>query len=296
MKTLQKNSLRGKLPAALVVCLTGLVLLLPRHSIAQSVTLTNLGSTAIVDLGGSDGLNSWTVDTSPASQVDSEWFYYSVNGGPVQPINSLGSLSYTVTGNNVLDANYHNSQLSIGIEFTLAGSGSGSGSADLSANNVTATSMSSGTLASLKIYEYANFNLLQSYDNSINISQGSSGPPFFTPQGYNGVTQNSGATALTEAINNPNADFAEAGQALGVLGDVTSGGNLNDNLSYGPIAGQNVAWAFEWSYQNVAPGDIENVLEDQTLSIANVPEPTSMALIALGLGACGFKFARRRLS
>jgi hypothetical protein len=297
MKTLHKNSSWGGHQSLLASCLAGLaLLLLPHNGLAQSVTLTNGGSTATVDLGSSTGLDSWMVDTSPVNQLDSEWFYYSINGGTAQAINSLGLVGYTVTGGNVLTATYANSQLSISIGYTLAGSGSGSGSADLTANNVTAISGSSATLANLNIYEYANFNLLQSFDNGITISQASSGPPFFIPGGYDGVSQSSGATALTETINSPFANFAEAGINSTVLSDILSGGNLSGPLSFSPTPGDNVAWGLEWTYQNVGPNSQENVIQDQTLGVSNVPEPSSLALLALGLGACGFKFARRRQS
>jgi hypothetical protein len=281
----------GRRRASLVAGLAiAALLFLPGHSFAQA-TLRNGGSTVTVDLNGSDGVNSWTVDTSPTvSQLNSQWFYYSVNGATPQAINTLGNLNYSVANNNVLTATYDNGTVAIGITYTLQGSGSGSGAGDI-LDSITATNVSSGALTSLRVFEYANFDLLQSGNNSIGISQGNTGPPSFTPSGYNGVNQMSGSTAITEAIDNPSADFAEAGTATGVLGDVTSGPDLSGPLSVGPGDG-NVAWAFEWSYQNVASGAMENVLEDQTLEIQTVPEPSTVAMIALGGSAFGL--ARRR--
>jgi len=269
--------------------------LLPGHGIAQTANLSNGGSAMTVDLTGNDGVNSWTVDTSPVNQLDSEWFYYSINGGAAQPINSLGLVpgSDTVTGGNVLSATYNNGSISVQIGFTLSGSGSGSGQAALTANLLTVTSTSD--LTSLNVYEYANFNLLQSYDNGISISPSyTAPPPFGTLLGYNGIQQTSGSTALSETIGSPLAEFAEAGTTTQILNDITAGGNLTGPVSVTATPDTDVAWGLEWSYQGIAANQMETVLQNQTLSIATVPEPSSIAMIALGLGACGF--LRRRQS
>jgi len=269
------------------------LLLLPGHGIAQSITLTNGGSSATIDLGGSDGMNNWEVDTDPGvNQLSSQWFYYSVNGSQVESIDTIGGLTYSVTGGDILDATYSDSLVTITVQYSLQGAGSGSGNADILSDTATATSVSS--LSNLKVFEYANFDLLgNGNNNSISISPAYGGPPLFPFEGYGGVSQMNGATALSETIDSPYANFAEAGTAGGVLGDVKAGStqDLNDNLSEG-MGNNDVAWALEWSYQNVASGTTENVLQDQQLSIGPVPEPSTFALIALGLGAIA-SFRRR---
>lgn len=286
MKTLQKVCRNSK--CQLSLCLTIACLLLsPNFGTAQTVTLNNNGSQASVDLSNGGGMDNWsvTLNNQYENQLNQQWFWYSIGNGPAQAINTIGGLQYSVSGaNSILTASYQNGEIGVSIQYQLNGSGYNSGGADMS-ESITVVNMGS-TNYNLKFYQYSNFNLLGSGNNSISIDGG--------PGAYTGISQTTAGNGngILEVIDSPLANFAEAGNAGmgGVLGDVASGNDLNGNLTAGP---GNVAWAFEWS-QAVDPGidNAVNIFKDKNLSIQPVPEPSTIALVALGVGA--FAVARRR--
>lgn len=280
MKIQQNGFPGGKVFLSAGLAVSGM-LLLPGHGNAQNVTLSNNGSVANVNLSGTGaGMNSWSVPGLGQSQLNLQWFYYSIGGGAVQAINAIGTPTYSQANPGSLNVTYANSQVSISVQYTL--DGTGTGSADIT-ESIAADNLSSSSF-NLNLFEYSNFNLLQSGNNSVTVFADPAGG------GYNFVRQTSGSTAIQEGITSPDANFAEAGIAAPTLTAVTSGSNLNNNLSAGP---GNVAWAFEWD-PNIGAGQEFDIFKDKSLSIAMVPEPSSVALMALALGACAW--VRRRQS
>jgi hypothetical protein len=258
------------------------MLLLPGQSIAQIVTLTDAGSTATIDLGSSAGMNSWTVNGQ--NQLNQQWFWYRTDGGIAQPINTIGGLQYQITGNNKLDAFYQNNQLNFEIIYTLIGGGINSGNANMT-EQIMAINQSSSAL-DLNFYQYSNFNLLGVANDNVQI--------FGSPGDYNFVRQWNGSTAIQEAINSPSASAAAAAlynQTLNEL-NTTPGLNLNGPLAAGP---GNVTWALQWSQTLDANGGEFDLTKEKSLSISVVPEPPTVAIIAMGAGALGLAL-RRKLS
>lgn len=260
------------------------MLLLPGRGIAQTVTLTDGGSAATIDLTSGAGMNNWNV--LGQNQLMQQWFWYQTDGGVAKPINTIGVPQSLVTGNNMLDVIYQNSQLSIEVVYSLTGGGVGSGTADM-IENIYAMNLS-GSQITLNLFEYSYFDLLQSGNNSVNIFGSPSPGP-----GYNYVQQNSGSTAIQEAITSPNANHAEAAYFNQTLNALNTQANLvlNDNPSAGP---GNVTWAFQWT-QTIDAGQEFDVFKDKNLSITMVPEPGTAALAVLG-GLCLAGCLRRRHS
>ena len=262
------------------------MLLLPGNGIAQIVTMNDGGSSATIDLGSSAGMNNWSV--LGQNQLNQQWFWYrTTDNGVAQPINTIGGLTYNTYGINgtinEVVATYQNSQLSIEIDYILSGGGVGSGNAYLT-ETIMAVNKDTGNPLHLNFYEYSNFNLLQSGNNSVSV--------FGAPGGYSHVTQTSGSTDLTEAIVSPNANFAEAANFNQTLNELNTqaGLVLNGNTSAGP---GNVTWAFQWD-QTIAAGGELDIFKDKNLSIATVPEPATTVLAVLG-GLClaGWTVKRR---
>ena len=263
------------------------------HGYAQNVALNSNGSTATFNLGGVTGtgligMNSWMVDNDPGvNQLNQQWFYYSINGGGVQSIDQLGAASLSGVSSSGFTATYQNSAFAVQISYSLQGGGSGSGGGDLN-ESVNVLNLSSANI-NVNFYQYGNFNLLQNNMNVVNIG-GSQGAYSFIAQ-----TTSVGGNGIEETINQPYANYAEAGSPTGVLSDVTHGNQLNGTATFGPA---DVAWGLEWN-STVTPFDgngdnVWNVLQDQNMSIQPVPEPSIVALIGLGLGAVGF--LRRKAS
>jgi len=294
----QKIVFNGK--SVVLLCATLIasgIMLVPSRSLAlvqnPNVTLTSGGSVATLNLGGGSGnigMNSWSV--LGQNQLNQQWFWYSIGSGQVaQSIDTIGS-TYGVTINqpnssqvDVIYGTALNAPLSIEVDYTLNGGGVGSGNADLM-ENIYADNYS-GSGITLNLYEYSNFNLLQSGNNNVVIIPNPSGP------GYEASYQASGGTAIEETLVSPFANNAEAepvGGASDTLNSITTiaGYSLNNNLT----ASGNVSFAFQWT-ANIASGGELQIVKDKELSVQAVPEPSSVAFIALGVGALGLVLRRK---
>jgi hypothetical protein len=224
------------------------------------------------------------------NQLNQQWFWFSINGAPLQPINAISAASvfnFSSPANPIddLGVQYQNAQLTVQVTYILSGNGNSSGSADmmesLSIVNNSASSIN------LSFYQYSNFNLFQNNVNSISLSG--------TPGGYTGALQTTGGpggNGIAEVIDAPLANYGEAALAGQTLSEFNSGSyyTLNDNASAGP---GDVTWAFQWNALNLASGVTFNITKDKGLSISLVPEPSTLAFIALGISALGLALRRK---
>jgi len=264
------------------------ILLLPSRSMAQTYTMSNGGSTATVNVGNSGvlGMNSWMVSGVPQSQLNQQWFWYSVNGAAPQPINTISTATVYNFSNPAsplddLGVQYNNQQLTVQVEYQLTGINANS--ADMM--ELLSIENNSGSSINLSFYQYSNFNLLQNNNNTVSIGG--------SPGAYTGATQTTGGpggSGLAEVIDSPLANYAEAAQVPQTLNELGAPNylTLNDNTS----ASGNVSWAFQWNAA-LAPGDTLNITKDKGLSVELVPEPSMVALIALGTGALGLVLRRK---
>ncbi len=280
----QQNSTHKRAVAYLGVCLAvSGALFLPGSAAAQIVAMDDGGSTANVNLGSSAGMNSWTVNGQ--NQLNQQWFWYQTDGGIAQPINTISTPTVSTfngaDGINEVAAVYQNAQLKLTVDYQLSGGGPSSGNAAIT-ESITAVNVS-GQAVNLNFYQYSNFNLLGASHDTIQI--------LGSPGSFNFVHQANGSTAIQEAVTAPDALYAEAanlGQTLTELGSVTNL-VLNDNTTAGP---GDVTWALQWNDELAANGGEFDLTKNKSLSIQMIPEPSTMALVALGIGALGL--ARRR--
>ena len=68
------------------------VLVFSGSASAQVYTMSNGGSTATINVGNTGvlGMNSWSV-LGGQNQLNQQWFWYSINGAPQQPINTISA-------------------------------------------------------------------------------------------------------------------------------------------------------------------------------------------------------------
>ena len=260
------------------------VLLLQGRSEAQIITMVDGGSSAALNLDSSAGMYNWTVGGQ--NQLNQQWFWYRIGStGVAAPINSIPLYGYSTylgpDGINEVVATYQNATLTLTIDYLLSGGGVGSGSADIT-ESISAVN-NTGASLDFHFFQYSDFNLLG--DGSSDIVD-----LFGTPGSWNFVQQTAGSSGIGEAIVAPDANHGEAAYAGTTLAELngTSGLTLNDNPHAGP---GDVTWALQWD-STIPVGGIFDLTKDKSLFIQVVPEPSTMALIALGLGAWGW--ARRR--
>ena len=250
-------------------------------------TLTDGNSQAQIDPSTQLGTYSWTVDGQ--DQLYQQWFWYRV--GTVNPESSIDTIStptVSSTAANNLTTTYANNSFSIKVLYTLQGGAAGSGVADMS-EQITINNTSGASL-NFHFFQYVDFDLAGDPPNdTVQLGKNLSGL-------FNEARQTDGLRALSETVDTPGANHAEANVYPNTLNKLNDGAPtvLSDNA--GPVGPDNVTWAFQWDINLTASGTGSSFVigKQKHLDVGQVPEPSALAIIALGLIACLLRTTTRQ--
>jgi hypothetical protein len=281
MKDLIRRFANVRCASSCTACVLALMLLgLPSQTRA-TIFLTDRNSTVGLDLSTAAGLNFWGVDG--VNQANQQGFWYRIgSSGPESPLSQI-TAAPTVTQANArqLSALYANPQYGVQVSYMLAGQSAGSGRSGLTEN--------------IRLYNYSSapldFHLFQYWDLSLG------GPAFAGLQhvviGTDGALFNN--TSVTVAgiasftsVSTPSANRGEAtllNETLARLNDLNPT-DLNLGLTAGPGGG--LGWALQWDFTIAANSSVVV----SSINNLQVPEPTTFALLGLGVGALWIR--RRR--
>jgi hypothetical protein len=273
----------------IVILFAGLVV----QSGAQIYTPSIRDTSLQINLSG--GLSDWTIDG--VNQLNQQWFYYSVESGPVYSIDTIAPWSTPTITTNLgktqitLNETYANPTISVGTKYILESSPSGSGQATLS--QTLTINNPSATPQVYHFYQYSDFDLGGgSGGQNVLFSSNGSGQEYQVVQ-----TDSTGGTLTGLIIGVSGGSSVQYEVQAGTydgnqfgLGNGNSAPLLNNTLTAGT---GNVEYAYEWDVSLAAsgnPGSSITISELQTV----VPEPSSVVLVASGMLALALFYRRRQ--
>jgi len=263
------------------------ILCLAAQSRADNIqTLTDDNSTVSIDLSSQSGMDNWNVDGNPYNYLPQQWFWYRI--GPTATAKSIDTLTLGAVSNtgNSMSATYNGAGFDVVLNYKLTGGAPGSGSSDVNEN--IAINNLSGSPLDLHFFQFSHFKL-NGLDN-VTLGKATTGPNAGL---YDEAYQTGGGISMNESVdtvNTPGANHGEANfyPATSTALNTVPGYQLNDNTSAGP---GDVTWALEWDKVLSPMGSTNSTLLISKDKNLQVPEPSAVVLLSLGLA---FGVLRRR--
>lgn len=241
---------------------------------AQIQTISDGNASADINVGAQPGMFNWSI--AGQDQLNQQWFWFRTGVGPEASIDTISAAAVTTyNGTRGLQTTYGNAQFSVRIDYLISG-GLLAGTKSIIAEEITINNLSGAPLP-FHFFQYSDFNLggIPGGDNVV------VGAPNFLTGKYNVVDQFKPGVALQEAVVTPGADRAEVSIIPGTLNKLNDGNvDILNNVT-GPVGPGNVTWAFQWDFL-IAPGGTEVISKNKYIQLNAIPEPTSLALLAVG--------------
>lgn len=237
---------------------------------AQIIMLSDGGSSAKIDTLRV-GMYDWSV--GGINQLRQQWFWYRVGtSGPEQTIDKISAPTISGLSANQATISYANSLFSVDVTYVLTG-GTGTSGLNESIRIINKNTDPLSAPLDFHFFEYTDYNLGGTAGGQSVTLNGTAARAIQT-----GLQGGMGLESATPNANHREASLFDA--TLLKLNDALPT-TLNDVLTAGP---GDATFAFEWDY-SIAPGASRLISKIKT-----VPEPSAVALMALGLAA----FALRR--
>ena len=277
------RDLRGRAQHAYCIVLAAALMALAFQCNASIYTLSAGNTTALINSIGSAsspaGWYDWSVNG--VDQLDQHWFYYRVDGGGSGWIDNIAAPTLNSSTATILDFTYVGSSYSARVVYQLAAGTPGSGYSAM--NQTTTFQNTSGSSITLHLFDFSHVTLggtstgqsVQRTGNSIRST----------------FIQTAGSLVFSNRFDGgaKPISFLEAALFDQTRNNLTNGvANLNNVTSIGP---GDVTSAAQWN-TTLAPSQSLIVSE---LLVVQVPEPSSLALVAVGLLGWAAKTRRNTL-
>lgn len=263
---------------------------------AQSYTISAGDASIQINLSGADaGISDWTLNNNE-DDLNQQWYYYSVNGGPVYSIDNIGLLSSTEStsgGQTTVGAIYENSSIEVQVNSTLS---PGNGGQSVLSSDITLTDLT-GTQNTYNFYQYSDFDIGGGLGNqTVRSTPPASGIPRITQTSSTGESlvatfgAVSAGTGDTIKVQTGTFDGTDGSDQFGLYDGNNPAPNLNNNLSAGP---GNVDFAYQIYNASLGPNTTSGL---SFTELETVPEPSTISLIFSGMLASWLYYGRKLAS
>ena len=256
------------------------------QAVAQVYTLTDLNSIARIDPYSQRGMFDWSVEGQ--NQLYQQWFWYRIgDNGPEASINNISTPVVTPIDSRSISLAYSSQSYSVEINYLLTGGAAGSRVSDI-LETIRISNLGT-TALSMHFFQYSDFNLQGSAGNDV-VGLGRNLRQLFNEAWQHDAGLPAGQ-GLTETVTTPGASHGEVGLGTFTIDRLNDGlpTVLNDGM--GALGPGDVTWALQWDL-SIAPGASVVISKDKNVFVSVIPEPTSFALLSLGLIALALRKRR----